>query len=164
MHEIVKKIETVKQHHTEARYLEAYQALHRLCADSPQCDEFASAAASILSRFNDLNNEIMHDYVDYDQQQSRKREIRHSYELLIQQMNACFQDKQPFCDEDQTLHMWKNRSILRNTLHTIEDDLEECWKNEAKRNVLRNIREQLNKVIRYFDDLIKNSHAIQNYD
>lgn len=163
MQEVVIKIKAIEEHYAKACYLEAYQELHQLCSNHSQCVEFASAAASILSRFNDLNKSIMHGLIDLSQQETKKGEIRLSYDLLTKQMKTYFHPEKIPCYEEQAFRMRENRNALRNTLHTIEDDLENC-ESEVKSGLLRSIHEQLKEVIRYFGDLIKNFKAIQNYE
>lgn len=161
MQQVIIEMRLIEDHFANAKYDDAYRGLHDLCSNNELCSEFSSAATSIFSRFNDLKNSIMHGALDLTQQDNKKSEIRASFQLLIENMKSYFGSGSKLCYENHVLQLMQKHKELRNTLYTIEDDLENCT-HDAKSNLLLEIIGQLNAVIRYFSTLIQNFKTVQS--
>jgi DNA repair ATPase RecN len=165
MQEIIIELKLIEEHYINGRYTQTYQALYQLCSDNKQCGEFSPAAMSILSRHNDLENSIMAISLELSQQELRKREICQAFEKLIFQLKRHFNPHhaQPSAYEEQEKRMKEQRTMLRKSLMTVEDDLCDCG-NPHKSELLQQIKEQLQKIIEYFTNLIKQFRMVKNYE
>lgn len=163
MQEVIVEIRVIEAHYAKARYPEAYQALRDLCTNNTHCQEFSSDAAGILSRYSDLENNIINGLLDLAQQELKKNHIRQSYDLLLRRIKVQFQDTPPSCYEEQAMRMKEQRDMLRKSLMIVEDDLCEC-DNPKKSDLLRQIKEQIEQLIAYFKNIIKDFRAVKNYE
>jgi hypothetical protein len=164
MQDIIVEIELIREHYAGGAYLQAYDGLHHLCSDHPDCAEFSRSALSILSQFNDLQNSITSMNLDLGQQHVRKTEIGGAFIILIEQMQRRFDTPasgQSYDEQASRMSAYRNK--LRSSLMVVEDDISDCG-NPEKVEVLQQIYKQLTQVIKYLRDLSKSFCAVKNYE
>lgn len=160
MQEVIVEIKIIEDHFARADYPRAYKVLCDLCISNMQCGEFSTDASGILSRYNDLENQIINGLLDLTNQQVKKNEISQSYSLLLRRIKTSFKDIPTSSYEEHAKRMKEQRDMLRKSLMAVEDDLCECESPE-KNDLLLQIKEQIEHLIEYFKNLIKNFRAVK---
>lgn len=154
------EIELIEEHYHNARYDKAYETLCQLCKNEA-CSEFYDKASTVLSRYNNLQDEIIEGYLDLTQQEQRKREIGAAYIVLIVKIKKRFDINNGFSNyEEQAIRMKENQNLLRKTLLEVEEDYDDC-QCEHKSKILEKILDDIRATIKYFRELIKNFKLIQ---
>lgn len=86
----LEKIADIERLYEQASYEEAYREFHALCSAFPK---FRDQASSILSRFNHLNNAIIHRTITNGEQNVTVQQIGHAFKSCLRQFKHSLMEK-----------------------------------------------------------------------
>ncbi|MCI5194566.1 MAG: hypothetical protein D3915_15880 [Candidatus Electrothrix sp. AU1_5] len=87
------EVENIRCHFIAARHLEAYQALSDLCRNNEKFNEFSAAADDILSRYNEIEQDIIFGRLTLAEAKIQKEQIKISYQTLMKNIICRLESK-----------------------------------------------------------------------
>ncbi|MCW5201940.1 trypsin-like peptidase domain-containing protein [Desulfobulbus sp. US4] len=147
-------LKRIQEHYNAARYLKVYQTLSKLCHNNKKFNEFTVAADSILSRYNEIEQNIRSGNLPLTESRIQKEQVKFSYHTLMRKMTSHFGDKNQNSCKEKIISMKKNYFELDEIKQHVEDVFLSCTK-RADADKLFCIKNRLDKVMKCSDDIIQ---------
>ncbi|MCP4696812.1 MAG: hypothetical protein GY862_08175 [Gammaproteobacteria bacterium] len=85
---LAQSVKNIEDLFVRARYDQAYTQFHRLCGDYP---DYQTQASMILTRYRDLQNQVISGIIPLSQQNSAKLEIAAAFQACLRQFKTDFE-------------------------------------------------------------------------